>query len=110
MPAERALRTEQLGFGVHELILRFSKACRALLPVELVEYGFWIEGFDVAGTAGHEKEDDRFCLGLIRPVRGLGSKWITHSGAKVFLLNHTRQRQSAEAAESITDEFASIPG
>ena len=56
--SEGPLGAQQHGVFLDELVLGFAEFGGAGLAVELVEQRFRVEGFDVAGPAGHEEEND----------------------------------------------------
>ena len=75
------------------------------LAVPLLEFGLGIEEIDLAGPALHEHEDD--VLGLGREVRfARRQRILLHGGGAAFALQHLRQRDGADAAGAIAEEFA----
>jgi hypothetical protein len=100
VPAERAPAAEELGVAGDELIFRLAELGRPALAVELVQERFGVERFQVAGTAGHEEEDDGPRLRLeVRPLRHL---WRCTPS---FLVQHGSQPHGAEADESIAEKL-----
>jgi len=77
-----------------------------------VSYGLRIEGVDLAGAAGHEKEDD--ALGPGREMRRLdgdrvrGVRLDRVGGEKALLLEQRREGEHAEAAAGAGQEVAAI--
>jgi len=103
---------QQRGIGLHELVLRFAEFGGALLAVELVEERLRIEGVDVAGSTGHEEEDHRFRLGLVRHRRSFWREWIGTQlrGAGIAPEQKIGHGDGSEAAKCIGEKFTAIAG
>ena len=99
---------EQLGIALHELVLRLAKLLRPRLPFELIEQRLGIERFEVARPAGHEQEDHGRRLG--GKVRRFGCERVNDGRAGLLVVQERGQREPAEAAEGVADEFASRAG
>ena len=75
------------------------------LAVPLLELGLGVEEIDLAGAALHEHEDD--VLGLGREVRlARRQRILLDGGGAAIALQHLRERDGADAAGAIAEEFA----
>ena len=80
-------------------------SARQRLAVPLLEFGLGVEEIDLAGPALHEHEDD--VLGLGREVRlARRQRVLLDGGGAPVALQHLRQRDGADAAGAIAEEFA----
>lgn len=70
-PGETSRGAEEPGIGLDGLITSLAKLRRPRLPVQAIQEGLGIEGFQVTRAAGHEKEDNRpgFRIGQVRRPR-----------------------------------------
>ena len=89
------LRAENARLRIDVLILRVAELRRALLAVQLVQQRLGVEGLQVGRAAGHEQEDDRLRLRVVRHVRRLRRERIVARRARLRPApSSTRRRAS----------------
>ena len=113
---ENTPRSHQLGFisldlGQADALLQV--AGRKILSIVFLQLGLGIEGFELAGTALQEDEDD--ALGLGREVGRLDAQGIVgrggrSGGSRGFRLQHAVEGQSPEPQPGTGQEFTPRTG
>src|SRR5262249_25981242 len=105
--AKGAFAAEQTSIRGNKLIFGIAKRFGSRPAVELIEQRLGIEGFEMAGAAGHEQKDHRFRLGMGK-MRRLGSQRISRSGAEAVVVKQGGQGESTEAAKGISEKSTTI--